>query len=125
METKEQLISSIKGWINIDNEISRLQKELKDKRAQKVKFSEDLVKTMKTNEIDCFDINGGALLYKRSVTKKPLTGKTMLPLLESYFQESDVKADDVTKYLMDNRQETVKETLRRRITPSVKKNETN
>jgi hypothetical protein len=115
METKEQLISSIKGWINIDNEISRLQKELKDKRAQKVKFSEDLVKTMKTNEIDCFDINGGALLYKRSVTKKPLTGKTMLPLLESYFQESDVKADDVTKYLMDNRQETVKETLRRRI----------
>ena len=114
METKEQLVSSIKGWINIDNDISRLQKELKEKRDQNKRFSEDLLKTMKSNDIDCFDINGGALLYKRSVTKKPLTGKTILPLLENYFKETSVKPDDVTKYLMQNREEKVTETVRRR-----------
>ena len=36
METKEQLVNSIKGWIGIDTEISRLQKELKEKREQKL-----------------------------------------------------------------------------------------
>jgi len=115
METKEQLVTSIKGWIGIDNDILRLQKELKMKRDQKKKVSEDLVKTMKSNNIDCFDINGGALMYKRSVTKKPLTGKTMLPLLETYFKESDVKPDDLAKFLMINREDKVTETLRRRL----------
>lgn len=115
METKEQLVASIREWISIDSEILRLQTQLKEKRALKKQFSEQLVQTMKTNSIDCFDINGGAILYKRSVSKKPLTGKTMLPLLESYFSDSNVKPEDLTKYLMDNRIETVKETVRRRI----------
>lgn len=115
METKEDLVNSIKGWIGIDNEIVKLQSALKAKREQKKKMSEALVNTMKTNNIDCFDINGGALLYKKSITKKPLTAKTMLPLLENYFKESDVKAEDVNKYLLNNRQETIKETVRRRI----------
>lgn len=115
METKEQLVTSIKGWINVDNEIARLQRELKTRREQKKQLSEDLVKTMKTNNIDCFDINGGALRYKRSVTKKPLNGKTILSLLDTYFKESDIKHEEVTKYLLDNREEKVTETLLRKI----------
>ena len=59
MQTKDELVSSIKGWIGIDSEIARLSKELKEKRAQKKKITEDLVTTMKSNDIDCFDINGG------------------------------------------------------------------
>ena len=115
METKEELINSIKGWISIDADILKLQTQLKEKRAQKKQLSEQLVTTMKTNQIDCFDIKGGAILYKKNVVRKPLTGKAMLPLLESYFSSSEVKADELTKYLMDNRQETVKETVRRRV----------
>ena len=115
METKEELVRSIREWISLDSEIAKLQSQLKDKRAQKKRNSEQLVNTMKTNNIDCFDINGGAILYKRSVVKKPLTGKTMLPLLESYFSESNVKAEDLTKYLMDNRLQKVTETVRRKI----------
>ena len=115
METKEELIKSIRGWISIDSDIARLQAQLKEKRAQKKNHSEQLVNTMKTNNIDCFDINGGSILYKRSVVKKPLTGKTMLPLLEAYFAESSVKADELNKFLLDNRQEKVNETVRRRV----------
>jgi hypothetical protein len=115
METKEDLINNIKGWIGIDTEIARLQKELREKRAQKRLLSDELVNTMKNNKIDCFDIKGGALLYKKNVTKKPLTTKTMLPLLEAYFKESDVHAEEVAKYLMDNRGESVKDTVRHKI----------
>lgn len=115
METKEELINSIKGWISIDADIARLQTQLKDKRALKKQLSEQLVTTMKTNQIDCFDIKGGSILYKRNVVKKTLTGKTMLPLLEAYFAESEVKPEELTKYLMDNREEKVNETVRRRV----------
>ena len=105
METKEELVKSIREWISFDSDIAKLQAQLKEKRAQKKRNSEQLVNTMKSNNIDCFDINGGAILYKRNVVKKPLTGKTMLPLL----------ADDLTKYLLDNRVEKVTETVRRRV----------
>lgn len=115
METKEELINSIKGWISIDADIARLQAQLKDKRALKKQLSEQLVTTMKTNQIDCFDIKGGSILYKRNVVKKTLTGKAMLPLLEAYFAESEVKPEELTKYLMDNREEKVNETVRRRV----------
>ena len=115
METKEELVNSIREWISLDSDIAKLQAQLKEKRAQKKRNSEQLVNTMKTNNIDCFDINGGAILYKRSVVKKPLTGRTMLPLLESYFAESNVKPEELTKFLMDNRAEKVNETVRRKI----------
>jgi hypothetical protein len=115
METKEELVRSIREWISLDSEIAKLQAQLKEKRALKKRNSEQLVSTMKTNSIDCFDINGGAILYKRSVVKKPLTGKTMLPLLESYFAETNVKTDELTKYLMDNRIQKVNETVRRKV----------
>ena len=115
METKEELVKSIREWISFDSDIAKLQSQLKEKRAQKKRNSEQLVNTMKNNSIDCFDINGGAILYKRNVVKKPLTGKTMLPLLEAYLAASEIKADDLTKYLLDNRVEKVTETVRRRV----------
>ena len=40
METKEELVNSIKQWISIDNDIASLQKQLKEKRLMKKQFSE-------------------------------------------------------------------------------------
>tara|TARA_Y100000816_G_C26108254_1_gene589991 strand:+ start:2016 stop:2372 length:357 start_codon:yes stop_codon:yes gene_type:complete len=115
METKEQLVASIKGWISIDSEISKLQRQLKEKREEKKRLSNDLLTTMKANDIDCFDMTGGSLMYKRSVTKKPLTNKNISLLLEKYFNESSIKHEEVTKFLMDNREESVKEIVKHKI----------
>ena len=35
METKEQLVGHIKNWINNDNEIKKLQKQIKELREEK------------------------------------------------------------------------------------------
>ena len=45
---------------------------------------------MKTNKIDCFDINGGALVYKTNKTKKPINGKTLLAALQNYYKTDGV-----------------------------------
>jgi hypothetical protein len=116
METKEQLINNIKEWIKIDNEISQLKLEIKKQNIQKKLLTTNLITVMKSNEIDCFDINGGALVYKQSKIKKPINSKTLLNALQNYYKEDVSIAETLTKYIMDNREEQIKETVRRKIT---------
>jgi predicted nucleic acid-binding Zn-ribbon protein len=115
METKEQLVNNIKEWIKIDNEISQLKNEIKDRNNKKKTLTEGLVTVMKTNQIDCFDINGGALVYKKNTVKKPISAKTLLAALQEYYKDDNKVAEDLTKFVLDNREEQVKESIRRKI----------
>ena len=75
----------------------------------------NLVTVMKGNAIDCFDINGGALVYKKNKVKKPINGKTLLLALQNYYKEQPKVAEDLTKHIMDSREEQIKETIKRKI----------
>lgn len=115
METKEELITNIKEWIKIDNEIIQLQKEVKERRTLKKNLSDSLMITMKKNEIDCFDINGGSIVYKKNKIKKPLNGKSLMAALQKYYETKPQQAEEVTKFVMENREEQVKEIIKRKI----------
>ena len=112
METKEQLVNNIKEWIKIDTEISQLKSEIKDRTNKKKNLTENLVTVMKTNKIDCFDINGGALVYKTNKIKKPINGKTLLAALNNYYKTDPKVAEELTKHVMDSREEQIKETIK-------------
>jgi hypothetical protein len=115
METKEQLVNNIKEWIKMDSEITELKTEIKERNNKKKALTEGLVTTMKNNQIDCFDINGGALIYKKSKVKKPINGKTLLSALQNYYKNDPQKAEDLTKHVLNNREEQIKETIKRKI----------
>ena len=115
MTTKEILVSTIKEWIHNDNEIKELQREIKVRKDKKKSISDKLVNIMKTNEIDCFDINGGSLVYKQNKVKKPINGKTLLAALKSYYKDESQTAENITKHILDNREEHIKETIKRKI----------
>jgi len=115
METKEQLVSNIKEWIKIDTEISQLRQEIKERNNKKKMMTESLVNVMKTNNIDCFDINDGSLIYKKSKVKKPINSRTLLSSLQNYYKDNQQIAEDVTKYILDNREEQVKEIIKRKV----------
>jgi hypothetical protein len=115
METKEELMKGIKEWVNIDNQIAKLKSETREKTIRRKELTEILVNVMKKNEIDIFNINGGALVYKQNKIKKTITGKMLLESLQTYYKDKPVVAEELTKYILDNRQETVKETIRRKI----------
>jgi hypothetical protein len=115
METKEQLVNNIKEWIKIDTEIAELKAQIKDRNSKKKNLTENLVTVMKTNKIDCFDINGGALVYKTNKVKKPINGKTLLLALQNYYKADPKVAEDLTKHIMDSREEQIKETIKRKI----------
>ena len=115
METKEQLVNNIKEWIKLDTEISDLKAQVKEKTNKKKGLTENLVTVMKTNKIDCFDINGGALVYKSNKVKKPINATTLLSALQSYYKTDTAVAEELTKHILDSREEKIKETLVRKI----------
>ena len=116
METKEQLVSTIKEWVEIDNKMRELAKQQKVLRESKKDITKSLVDVMKTNEIDCFDLNDGQLVYSKTTTKAPLNKKNLSLILLSYFGEQKMEqVEEITKHLLENREEKVREHVRRKI----------
>ena len=112
---KEELISSIKECIKLDNDIAKAKSDIKEKTIRKKTLTDNLVVIMKGNSIDCFDINGGALLYKQKKTKKPISAKYLLAELQRFYKDQPNVATELTKQLLDNRGETVKDQICRKI----------
>ena len=84
METKEQLIKSIQEWVKNDNEIRQLNSEIKTRKNAQKRISKDLMDTMRTNEIDEFDISNGKIKYSKRSVRKPITKKGLLSILSKY-----------------------------------------
>mgnify|MGYP000642515586 FL=1 len=115
METKEQLIHVVKEWVTMDNDIRKHQQLVREMKTKQKNVSQQLMTTMKQNEIECFDINNGSLVYKKNKVKKPINKNTLYSILNDYFKGNTEHVEDLGKYIMDNRQEVVKETIQRKI----------
>lgn len=118
LKTKDQLIEKIKEWVKIDNEIRVLQKEQKKRQNDKKKVSAELIQVMRENEIDAFDINDGQILYDKRNAKKPITKTALMGILTTYYKGDVVKANEVNQYILDNREEVVREKIVRKINKS-------
>jgi len=115
LTTKEELIANVKEWIKLDTELTKLRTDVKDKTKKMKMLTDSLVDVMKTNSINCFDINGGALVYKQKKTKKSISGKFLLAQLETYYANQPELAKEIVKSVLDNREQVVKEEIKRKI----------
>ena len=108
-------INELNNEITNERKKNEWKNEIKNKLSHKKTLTDNLVKVMKTNAIDCFDINGGSLVYNKKKTKKSLSGKYLLQQLEKYYKDKPETAKEVTEHLLSNREETIKEDIRRKI----------
>ena len=115
MESKQELVGLIKEWISCDNKIKQCQKTAKELREKKKSLTETLVTVMKSNEIDCFDINDGKLVYTQNKVKTPLSKKHLMSALMNYYKDDPKSAEEVSNFIMESREEKVKESIRRKI----------
>jgi hypothetical protein len=113
--TKDELILHIKEWIKIDNDIINLKTQVKEKTNKKKELTQSLVNVMKSNSIDCFDINGGSLIYKQKKTRRTISGKFLLSQLEEHYKDQPELAKEITKKVLDNRIKVVKDEITRKI----------
>ena len=114
--TKEILITNIKQWVKLDNEIRSLKKEENIRKNEKKKINDQLIEIMKDNEIDCIDIKDGQICYNQKSVKKPITKKYLMQILAKYFQGDMERAEHANDFILNNREETIKESITRKST---------
>lgn len=114
MTSKDELINHIKYWIEIDNQINEFQTQIKTLRDKKKTLSITLMDIMKTNEIDCVNVNDGKLMYTKSKIKKPINKKSLMNALNDFFKNDSDVAKELSEHIMNSREETVKETIKRK-----------
>ena len=111
--SKAELINLIRNWKQLDDEIKLIQKDIKERKDKKKQITEQLVKIMRNNEIDCFDINNGKLLYTKSKLKSTINRPYLLEVMSKYFADDDnVEIDKVTDFILENRNVKIKEGIR-------------
>ena len=109
---KTQLKQVIKEYLDIDNEISTLQKALKERKSKKEKLSKLILGTMKTQDIQQMNINNEKLVYQVTQYKTPLTKPYLNTVLKDFFK-SEEKADTVIEHILGNRTRVEKVKLKR------------
>ena len=115
MVERSHLIENVKKWIHLDEELKRHRKEMRMLRDEKKNLTDSLVRIMKNNEIDCFDITDGQLIYTKRQVKTPLSKKHLLDALSRYFKQDSQTANELSKFIMDTRKSKTKEDIRRKI----------
>lgn len=121
MTTKEQLKNNIKEWMQYEKDLRILQKKSREIRQAKKELTDKIVKVMKDKEIDCFDLNDGKLIYNQSKTKSAINSKYLTTCLEKYFKDSEdhEMIEDLTKYIMENREVKIRDTIRHKIEKNI------
>jgi len=118
-KNKAELVQLIKDWITTDNEIRELNKQAKQRKDKLKKVSENLISTMKENEIDEFNVKDGKIMYSKTNVKKPITKKNLMSILSKYYKGDISQAVEVNNFILENREEVVKETIKRSIVNKV------
>lgn len=114
--SKEELVDNIQEWLKIDKEVKILQNEIKERKKKKNTISNSLLDIMKNNDIECFDINNGKILYTKNNVKAPINKKHLQKCLNNYFiNHPSIKSDDICNFILDNREIKTKENIRHKI----------
>ena len=113
LNQKEELESIVKEWLSIDDEISKLNFALKERKKKKEELTTYIMGFMKNNEIPFFNINNGKLIMTESKQKKPLNKESMLKLTTSFFSNNVEQANNLINFINQNRESFVRNRLKR------------
>jgi hypothetical protein len=125
MSSKEELVTIIKEWIENDEKVKEMQAIIKEYKNKKKNLTISLLNIMKTNEIDCFDINSGKIVYCKSKTKASLNKKTLIDSLEKFFKEKNnlninIDVNSISDYILNNREIKINENIKRKFSSAKK-----
>ena len=110
--TTEQIKETIQSWFKYGNEIKEISKIIKEKRQKQKELTEKLKGVMRNNNIDCINTNNGRIYYSSKETKKALSKKEWISLINNYYKEDTKHADELLSYLENNRQTITKESIK-------------
>jgi hypothetical protein len=117
--TKEQLKDHLRQWVRVENEISTLSAEIKKRKLIHQQLSASLLSVMRQNEIDCFDVANGRIVYSKTKIRAPLSNGQLKSALTTYYKDDVEKANNLTEFLLSSRVEKTRESIKMKI-PKIK-----
>ena len=102
-QIKADFTNNVKDYMEIEEQISRLNVALKERRVKLKALSELIIRNMENNDINHINIKNGALVYKSDEKFKGLNKTNLLSGLNIYFNDKQ-KATTASKVVMDNRE---------------------
>ena len=111
---KEILVENVNMWVKLDNDIIKLQKEMRELKKKKTDITNILVDVMRKNNVDSFDMKEDSLLYKKTTVKQPINKKLLLDALEKFYEGDTDIAEKLVDHVMEQRQSKTKETIKRK-----------
>ena len=113
--TKDQLKDYLRQWVRVENEIGTLSAEIKKRKLIHQQLSASLLNVMRQNEIDCFDLANGRIVYSKTKTKVPLNNGQLKSALTTYYKDDVDKASSLTEFLLSSRVEKTRESIKMKI----------
>ena len=107
--------STIKRWVEIDNQIKQAQDAIRILRDEQKQLGSVVITFIKTNNLEKHDIglgNEGKLKLAVATKTAPITRKYIEQRLTEYFKSS-AKAKEITEFIYDNREKNQSECIRR------------
>jgi hypothetical protein len=108
----QNLRQIIVTWREIENEVSTLSAQIREKNKRKKALEEMILRIMKKYNLGALDLkgSGGRLLYRKQTTKATLNPKVLTGLLASHLK-SETAAAEAIKYIVENREARPRESL--------------
>ena len=116
---KDQLKDHLRQWVRVENEISTLTAEIKKRRLIHQQLSASLLDVMRKNDIDCFDIANGRIVYSKTKVRAPLNNGQLKSALTTYYKDDAEKVNSLTEFLLASRVEKTRESIKMKI-PKIK-----
>ena len=117
--TKEQMKEYLRQWVRVENEIGTLSTEIKKRKLIHQQLSKSLLDVMRKNEIDCFDIANGRIVYSKTKVRAPLNNGQLKTALTTYYKDDTDKVNSLTEFLLASRVEKTRESIKMKI-PKIK-----
>jgi hypothetical protein len=108
----QNLRQIIVTWRALEGEVSELGAQLREKRKRMKALEEMILRIMKKYTIGALDLKGygGRLLYRKQSSKATLNPKVLTALLAKHLKSEEAAAAAI-KYITENREATVRESL--------------
>jgi hypothetical protein len=111
----EDLKSTVKEWLILDNEMREIQRILKEKKERKKTLTDNVIELMKAKQVDELNVNDGKLIYSQTKTKSPLNKQHIATCLGDVFKNEPEKVAKLTDHILNSREIKLKDNLKRKV----------
>lgn len=111
----EDLKSTVKEWLILDNEMREIQRILKEKKERKKALTDNVIELMKAKQVDELNVNDGKLIYSQTKTKSPLNKQHIATCLGDEFKNDPEKVSKLTEHILNSREIKLKDNLKRKV----------